>query len=65
MDHNLMPPFITREVGVDRRHAPKIQCKNPEEEVHSVCLKEDGMRALLKIHGFFHVLCQSKSQINF
>ena len=36
MDHDLIPPFIIREVGVDVKCSPKIKCKNPEEEDHSV-----------------------------
>ena len=28
-NHNLMPPFIIREAGVDIRFVPKIQFKNP------------------------------------
>ena len=31
MDHNLIPPFIMREAGVDVQCFPKIQCKNPDE----------------------------------
>ena len=43
MNHNLIPPFIMREAGVDAKCVPKIQCKNPEEEDHSVYFKEEEL----------------------
>ena len=60
MDHNLIPPLIMREVGVDVKCAPKIQCKNPEEEDHSVYFKEEELRIPLKLYGVFSYFPSSK-----
>ena len=35
VDHNLIPPFVMRDTGVDVKCIPKIECKNPEEDDHS------------------------------
>ena len=60
MDHNLIPPFIMGEAGVDVKCVPKIQCKNPEEEDHSVYFKEEGLRMPLRLHGVFSYFPSSK-----
>ena len=60
MDHNLIPPFIIKEAGVDIKCVPKIQCKNPEEDDHSVYFKEENLRIPLRLHGVFSYFPSSK-----
>ena len=60
MDHNLIPPFIVREAGIDIRCAPKIQVENPQEEDHSIYFREENLRIPLKLHGIFSYFPSSK-----
>ena len=36
MAHNLIPPFIIREAGVQVREVPKMQCEDPSVEDHAI-----------------------------
>ena len=60
MDHDLIPPFIIREAGVDIKGVPKIECKNPEEDDHSVYFKDEDLRTTLRLHGSFSYFSPSK-----
>ena len=53
MDHNLIPPFIMREAGIDVKSTPKIHVEDPCVEDHSICLKEENLRIPLKLNGIF------------
>ena len=44
MDHNLLPPFILREAGVEVRETLKIQVKDPDERDHSLWFPEAELR---------------------
>ena len=60
MNHTLIPPFIVREEGVDVKCVPKIQCKNDEEDDHSVYFKEGNICMLLRLYGVFSYFPSSK-----
>ena len=60
IDHNLIPPCVIREAGVDIKCVSKIQCKNPEEEYHSVYFKEENLRMPLRLHSVFSYFPSSK-----
>ena len=55
MTHNLIPPIIIREVGLEVNDRAKIHCRNPTRNDH--CLKDpgSGMHIRLKINGIFSV----------
>ena len=53
MEHNLVPPFILREAGLDVKTTPKVQCKYPTVENHSIYSKEHDLRIPLKLSGIF------------
>ena len=44
MSHNLVPPFILREAGLRDNDKPKIHCKDPSVENHSLFHEESGLR---------------------
>eukprot|EP00957_Ditylum_brightwellii_P202049 15328352-Ditylum_brightwellii.AAC.2 len=61
MEHNLIPPFIMREAGVQVSDAPKIHLKNPTCEDHSIFLEETELRIPLKLSGILSYISMSKS----
>ena len=67
MKHNLVPPFILREAGLTVNDTPKIQCKEPSIEDHSVYDDETGLRIQLQLDGIFSVFptrALTKNEIN-
>ena len=55
MDHNLVPPFIMREAGLEVEKRVKIHMPQPSKEHHSVYCREIDLRIPLKIEGIFLV----------
>ena len=55
MDHNLVPPFIMRKVGLEVDKRAKIHTPQPSKEHHSVYFREIDLRIPLKIEWFFSV----------
>ena len=55
MDHNIVPPFIMREEGLEVDEQAKIHTPQPSKENHSVYCKEIKLRIPLKIEGIFSV----------
>ena len=53
MDHNLIPPFILREAGVEVNDVPKIHVDNPSVDHHSIYFKEVNLRIPLALWGVF------------
>ena len=53
MDHSLIPPFILSEAGLEVSSTPKIHCKDPSVEDHSIYLKDQDVRIHLKLNGIF------------
>ena len=49
MDHNLIPPFMMREAGIEVHDTPKIQVLNPTEEDHSIYFPETRFRIPLSL----------------
>ena len=55
MDHNLIPPFIMREAGLEVDKQAKIHTPQPPKERHSVYCREIDLRIPLNIEGIFLV----------
>ena len=55
MDHNLVPPFIMREAGLEVDEQTKIHTPQPSKENNSVYCKDINLRIPLKIEGIFLV----------
>ena len=53
MVHNLVPPFIIREAGVQVKEVPKFQCEDPDVNDHAVVFDESGFRIPLALRGIF------------
>lgn len=53
MDHNLVPPFLLREAGIDVRDVPKIHCHEATVEDHSLYFADSNLRIPLKLNGVF------------
>ena len=53
MEHNLIPPFIMREAGVEVNDTPKIQCDGPSATDHSIYFKETDFRIMMQLRGIF------------
>ena len=53
MEHNLIPPFIMREAGIQVNEVPKIQVEDPTEDDHSILFPVDNIRIPLSLWGIF------------
>lgn len=53
MTHNLIPPFIMREAGVQVNEVAKIHAKNPSVEDHSIYFEDEQLRIPLALWGIF------------
>ena len=53
MDHNLLPPFILREAGVQCNDVPKIHVNTPTVDDHSIFFPESELRIPLQLWGIF------------
>ena len=53
MRHNLIPPFIMREAGLQVNEVPKIHREDPDIDDHSIMFKETGLRIPLGLWGTF------------
>jgi hypothetical protein len=53
LEHNLIPPFILREAGLDVRDIPKIHVSDPTEEDHSIGFPGHDFRIPLSLWGVF------------
>ena len=53
MKHNLIPPFILREAGVQVRDTPKIHVDDPTVSDHAITLPDANLSIPLKLNGIF------------
>ena len=53
MEHNLIPPFLLREAGVQIDECPKIHAMIPTIENHSVYFPDEEIHIPLKLNGNF------------
>lgn len=53
MGHNLIPPFIMREAGLQVNETAKIHATNPSKNHHSIFEQESGLRIPLQLSGVF------------
>ena len=53
MDHNLIPPFVMREAGIEVNEMPKIHAKDATTEHHSIYFQEQNLRIPLALWGIF------------
>ena len=60
MTHNLLPPFVLREAGIQINEVPKIHVTSPTEEHHAIILQETNFRIPLTLHGTFSYFPTSK-----
>ena len=51
MTHNLLPPFMLRESGIQINEVPKIHVTSPTEEHHAIIFQETNFRIPLTLHG--------------
>ena len=63
MTHNLLPPFMLREVGITINEVPKIHVNSPTEEHHTITFQETNFRIPLSLHGTFSYFPTSKPSI--
>ena len=60
MDHNLIPPFMLREMGVTMNDVPKIHKEDPTVDDHVITFAETGFRIPLSLWGIFSYFLTSK-----
>ena len=60
MDHNLIPPFMLREMGVAVNDVPKIHKEDPTVDDHAITFMETGFRIPLSLWGIFSYFPTSK-----
>ena len=60
MTHNLLPPFMLREAGIQINEVPKIHVTSPTEEHHPIIFQETNFRIPLTLHGTFSYFPTSK-----
>ena len=52
-ENDMMMSFIMREAGLDVNTKPKIHCKEPTVEDHSIYAEERDLMIPLKLNGIF------------
>ena len=70
--HNLVPPFILREAGLNVNYVPKIHTRQKDltNETHFIVSKDDsddngtGMRIRMKLDGIFSYFPTRKLTMN-
>ena len=60
MTHNLIPPFIMREAGIQVNDVPKIHVDDPTVEDHSIYFKDFDLRIPLSLWGIFSYFSSRK-----
>ena len=60
MDHNLIPPFMLREMGVTVNDVPEIHKEDPTVYNHAMTFVETGFRIPLSLWGIFSYFPTSK-----
>jgi hypothetical protein len=53
MEHNLVPPFLLREAGLNVNDIPKIHVKSPDVQHHSIYFENADLRIPLALWGVF------------
>ena len=64
MDHNLIPPFMLREMGVTVNDVPKIHKEDPTVDDLAITFAETGFRIPLSLWGIFSYFPTSKPTHN-
>ena len=49
MRHNLVPPFIMREAGVQVKETPKFQCPDPDVDDHAIVFDQSRFQIPLSL----------------
>ena len=60
MKHNLVPPFMIRDEGIQVNDTPKIQVNDPTTSDHSIYFPETDFRIPLSLWGVFSYFPSSK-----
>ena len=53
MDHNLIPPFIVREAGLEVDEKSKVHAKDASKKNHLIYSHEIRLRIALQLEGIF------------
>ena len=53
MDHNLIPPFILREVGLEINETTKIHCRTSTTRDHVIISQDHGLLIPIVLNGIF------------
>lgn len=53
MKHNLIPPFMIREAGIQLKDVPKIHVEDPSVDDHAILFPQTGFRIPLSLWGTF------------
>jgi hypothetical protein len=64
MEHNLLPPFLAREAGIEVHSTPKIHVRNPDVTDHSLYFDAAHLRIPLALWGIFSYFPTSKPTIS-
>ena len=64
MTHSLIPPFLTREVGLVVHDVSKVLSTNSTMQHHSMCFPEENSRIPLGLHGVFSCFPSSKPSLD-
>ena len=62
MTHNLLPPFMLREAGIQINEVPKIHVTSPTEEHHAIIFQEPNF--LNSSYSTWHILLFSHQEAN-
>ncbi|CAJ1938202.1 unnamed protein product [Cylindrotheca closterium] len=62
MTHNLIPPFILREKGIQVNNTPKIHLADPSSDDHAIKFDEH-LRIPMKLHGTFSYFVTRKPTV--
>ena len=60
MEHNLMPPFIMREAGLQVSEVPKTHAVDPTAKDHCACSASEDLWIPMSLHGAFSYFPSSK-----
>ena len=67
MDHNLIPPFMLREAGIEVNETPKIHKENPTVDDHAITFPNLGLRipmGLWRVISYFPTSMPSIEEVN-
>ena len=61
INHNLLPPFVLREAGIECNNVTKIHCNPPTKDLHTIIDRESELHICLSIENTFSIFQSTKS----